>query len=33
MDIDFKALMWFGIGLASLPFMGLGILIGWGIWG
>jgi hypothetical protein len=32
-SIDFSGLVWFGVAVAALPFVGLGILIGWAIWG
>ena len=33
MDIDFTPLIWFGVLCAALPFIGIGILIGWTVWG
>lgn len=33
MDIDSRGLVWFGAMLAFLPAVGIGILIGWLLWG
>lgn len=33
MEINFGGLVWFGVACAVLPCVGLGILIGWLVWG
>lgn len=33
MEINFSGLIWAGVLFAFLPFVGLGLLIGWAVWG